>query len=35
MIEMMKGTPECSDELADHAAHQARIMGIDVTVGGA
>ena len=34
MIEMMEGTPECSDELADHAAAIARSMGFDVTVGG-
>jgi len=34
MIEMMEGTPECSDELADHAAAIARGMGFDVTVGG-
>ena len=34
MIEMMEGTPACSDELADHAADLARNMGIKVTVGG-
>jgi len=34
MIEMMEGTPECSDELADNAAHMARSMGIQVTIGG-
>jgi len=34
MIEMMEGTPECPDNLADHAVNLARDMGIDVTVGG-
>jgi len=34
MIEMMEGTPECPDDLADHAVNLARDMGIDVTVGG-
>jgi len=34
MIEMMEGTPECPDELADHAAYLARDMGIGVTIGG-
>jgi len=30
MIEMMEGTPECSDELADHAAVLAKNMGLEV-----
>jgi len=34
MIEMMDGTPECSDELAEHAVALARSMGLEVTVGG-
>jgi len=34
MIEMMEGTPECPDELADHAVNIARNMGLAVTVGG-
>ena len=34
MIEMMEGTPECPDELADHAANIARNMGLAVTIGG-
>jgi len=34
MIEMMEGTPECSDDMADHAVNLARNMGIEVTVGG-
>jgi len=34
MIEMMEGTPECPDELADYAAQAAKNMGIEVTVGG-
>jgi len=34
MIEMMEGTPECSDEQAEKAANLARSMGIAVTVGG-
>jgi pyruvate formate lyase activating enzyme len=34
MIEMMEGTPECSDELAEHVAHLARDMGIEVTIDG-
>jgi len=34
MIEMMEGTPECTDELAAHAAELARSMGLTVTVGG-
>ena len=34
MIEMMEGTPECPDDLAEHAVDLARNMGIDVTVGG-
>ena len=34
MIEMMEGTPECSDELAEYAANLARNMGIAVTIGG-
>ena len=34
MIEMMEGTPECPEELADHAAYLARDMGINVTIGG-
>jgi pyruvate formate lyase activating enzyme len=34
MIEMMEGTPECSDDLANHAANLARNMGIAVTIGG-
>ena len=34
MIEMMEGTPECSDELADYAEKIAKDMGLEVTVGG-
>ena len=34
MLEMMEGTPECSDELADYAVNIARNMGLSVTVGG-
>ena len=34
MIEMMEGTPECSDDLAEHAANLARNMGIAVTIDG-
>jgi len=34
MIEMMEGTPECSDELAEYAAEYAESMGIPVTIGG-
>jgi pyruvate formate lyase activating enzyme len=34
MIEMMQGTPECSDELADYALNMASGMGISATVGG-
>jgi len=34
MIEMMEGTPECPDELADRAVDIARNMGLAVTVGG-
>jgi len=34
MIEMMEGTPECPDEIADRAANIAQNMGIAVTVGG-
>jgi len=34
MIEMMEGTPECSDELIEHAANLARNIGIAVTIGG-
>jgi len=34
MIEMMEGTPECSEDLAEHAANLARNMGIAVTIGG-
>jgi len=34
MLEMMEGTPECPDELADHAVNLARNMGLAVTVGG-
>ena len=34
MIEMMEGTPECTDDLAEHAANIARNMGLAVTIGG-
>jgi len=34
MIEMMEGTPECSDDLAEYAANIARNMGVAVTIGG-
>jgi len=34
MIEMMEGTPECSEDLAEHVANLARNMGIAVTIGG-
>jgi pyruvate formate lyase activating enzyme len=34
MIEMMEGTPECSDDLAEYAANIARNMGLTVTIGG-
>jgi len=34
MIEMMEGTMECSDELAQSVADIARCMGIEATVGG-
>jgi len=34
MIEMMEGTPECPDELADHAVNIAKNMGLSVTIGG-
>ena len=34
MIEMMEGTPECSDDIAEYAANHARNMGIAVTIGG-
>jgi len=34
MIEMMEGTPECTDELATHTADLAKSMGITATVGG-
>jgi len=34
MIEMMEGTPECSDDIAEYAANIARNMGIAVTIGG-
>jgi len=34
MIEMMEGTPECSNELADRVTGIAGDMGIEVTVGG-
>ena len=34
MIEMMEGTPECSDDLAEYAANIARNMGLSVTIGG-
>jgi len=32
MLEMMKGTPECSDDLAEYAANLARNMGIAVKI---
>jgi len=34
MIEMMEGTPECSDELAEHAVTLAKNLDLEVTVGG-
>ena len=34
MIEMMEGTPVCTDELAEYAANIARDMGLEVTIGG-
>jgi len=34
MIEMMEGTPECTDELASFAADLAKKIGLTVTVGG-
>jgi len=34
MIEMMEGTPECSDDIADYAINEARNMGLAVTLGG-
>ena len=34
MIEMMEGTPECSDDLAEHAANYARNMGLAVSING-
>ena len=34
MIEMMEGTPECTDKLADHAVTIARNMGLTASVGG-
>jgi len=34
MIEMMEGTPECSDDLAEYAANLARNMGIAVKIDG-
>jgi len=33
MIEMMEGTPECSDELAEQTANTARNMGLAVSIG--
>ena len=33
MIEMMEGTEECSDELAERALNMARKLGISATVG--
>jgi len=34
MIEMMEGTPECTDDLAEHAANHARNMGLAVSING-
>jgi len=34
MIEMMEGTPECTDDLAEHAANHARNMGLAVSITG-
>ena len=34
MIEMMEGTPECPDDLAEQVANIARNMGLAVTIGG-
>jgi len=34
MIEMMEGTPECTDEIAEHAANHARNMGLAVSING-
>jgi len=34
LIDLMKDTPECSDELAEYAANLAKNMDIPVTIGG-